>query len=87
MKSKAYKKRKRTKEQFEVVKKITFRWWRNGEHDVADEHREQLQEDAGERIREMTEQGYTSGALSSTIMDQNDEEIEYKGWWDVSLID
>ena len=61
---------------------ITYRWW--NEQGIKQEHTETLEEEAQTRIFQMTKEGYTSGELLSTLTTDNDEEIEYSGWWEMT---
>lgn len=66
---------------------ITYEWWNNECAEVKESHQEALEEDAMERINEMTKEGFTSGDLVSNVrVDDNDGEdgVEYIGYWSLN---
>lgn len=67
---------------------IHYRWWRDcdGDDSIKPEHVEALEERAMDRIKEMMEEGYSSGELLDNIRmsDEDGEDgIEYTGWWHI----
>lgn len=64
---------------------ITFRWWRD-KGEVLKEHREFLEEDALERIKDQWEEGMSGGELHSTLLGgkYGKDEIDYQGWWELT---
>jgi len=44
---------------------------------------EQLDRDAGERVNEMTAEGFTEGELATTLYGPDGEMCEVYGWWNV----
>jgi hypothetical protein len=79
------------KKQMEQEITINFKWWRTADKQpILDHHREALEESAIERIKQMWEQGYTSGDLHDNVymLDEDTEDgedgIDYKGWWSLT---
>jgi hypothetical protein len=73
--------------ELEVVKVITYRWWRSGRKGkIKPEHVAALNESAEDRIGKMLKDGYAGGELSdhihTTSRDPADG-VEYSGWWEV----
>jgi len=59
---------------------IMFRWWRGDtEQHVIEEHINQLDREALDRVTSMAEEGYGSGGLIANI-----DDIDYQGWWEVT---
>ena len=71
-------------EQFEVNKKITYRWWRE-DGKIDPDHVEALRDHADSRIASMTEGGMTSGELLHDIILDNETEevVSYRGYWEI----
>jgi hypothetical protein len=68
---------------------ITYNWWRiDDEEEIKDSHKEALEESAIERIEEQRRDGMTSGELYDNIEidDEDGEGIEYRGWWETTII-
>ncbi len=60
-----------------------FNWKRNDGEDIPEDHKEQLHEEAAERISDMVRLGCIEGELSTTLCidDYNGKEASYSGWW------
>lgn len=57
-------------------------WWKStDDKEILKEHIEVLEEDAQNRINEMSDQGYTNGELVSEMYNSNREYVFYRGWW------
>lgn len=67
---------------------ISYNWWddENGKGEIPEQHLGQLEEHAEERIISMRREGYTAGELHCTICDNEDNEIEYSGWWEFKYV-
>lgn len=65
---------------------ISYNWWNDDGTDIPIEHLGVLEEHAEERINEMRKEGYTEGELCCVVYDENDNEIEYRGWWELSYV-
>jgi len=65
-----------------ITKKITteYHLHRTDGKDIPDEHVQELQDKAYDRINQMTSDGYTEGELCEVI---GLYDIEYRGWWTV----
>ena len=64
---------------------ISFEWWDENNQDPPENRKEELIENAIERVNEMTRQGYISGDLNYEWTDSETEEVEtYSGWWEFS---
>lgn len=73
--------------QIERNKLITYRWWRDGEHEIKPEHIPALEETAEAHIAAMMAKGYHSGELNDSIhmTDEDPEDgVEYTGWWETT---
>ena len=68
-----------------VVKQIestlTYRWWRDDHKDIPEDHIEDLDAHAKDRITELWAKGYNAGELSEDFAD----EITYSGWWELNV--
>lgn len=64
----------------ELKKKVTteYNWHRNDHKDIPEEHVQELEDCANDRINQMVSEGYREGQLCATL---GDEEAEYFGWW------
>lgn len=71
--------------QLEVKQTITYRWWKSDGSDIKKSHIEDLANSAEERIATMRLEGYISGDLHNTIINEDDTETEYTGWWESSI--
>lgn len=67
---------------------ITYRWWRSSGEDVLDEHVEDLDEHAQDRIAAMRKEGYVCGDLSESLTPDGALNqlhwVEYTGYWEVA---
>lgn len=62
---------------------ITFNWWNNEIKELTDyDIIEQLEAEAETRVREMRNEGYTSGELCAVI-----DDIEYRGFWEYNYVE
>ena len=64
--------------QLEITQKTIIRWWRNDDKLIPKDHITQLEQSAKDRVREMVDQGYSSGELNEEI-----KNISYSGYWEV----
>lgn len=60
---------------------IDYHFKRDDGKDIPTEHVPQLEKDAMERIHEMMKEGYVQGELFTTVITEDDKEVEYSGWW------
>ena len=66
---------------------LTYRWWRDDKQDIPEEHIEELDAHAKDRITEQWAMGNYAGELCETLcLDDSAEEIEYTGWWELNEI-
>lgn len=64
--------------QLEITQETIIRWWRNDDKLIPKDHITQLEQSAKDRVREMVDQGYSSGELNEEI-----KNISYSGYWEV----
>lgn len=62
--------------QIETKISIIYRWWRDDDEDIIEDHINQLDIEALSRIYFMSVEGRTSGDLNLSI-----DDIDYQGWW------
>ena len=56
---------------------ITYRWWKDDSTELNEDHLEELDIHANERINELINDNYTNRELNTTI-----DDIDYRGWWE-----
>ena len=72
---------------------ISFYWECDNGIETPEKHKEALEEDAIERIKDMISEGYSSGELFTTVrygkdvVPEEDEEegLQYSGWWSIEI--
>lgn len=65
--------------QIETKITIIYRWWRDEDEDIIEDHINQLDTEALSRIYFMSVEGLTSGDLNLSI-----DDIDYQGWWGIN---
>ena len=66
------------------IKTTKYNWWNNDIDKISSDQHDDLDKAALERINEMEKDGFTSGELHE-IIDINEKEIEFQGWWTISI--
>ena len=72
--------------QIEFREEISMRWWSDTDlvKKVTTDEEEQLEQEARDRVKDMVDQGYTSGELVGTLVRNNGRtEISMSGWWEI----
>ena len=62
---------------------IKYNWHRALNQAIPEDHLELLSEHAEERIFAMIKEGYLEGELHCIIRCDDDQDIEYSGYWEV----
>lgn len=69
----------------QIESALTYRWWRDDKKDIHEEHIEELDAHAKDRITEEWAKGNMAGELCEILnVEDANEEIEYSGWWELN---
>jgi hypothetical protein len=64
--------------------KIWYQWRNEEDNPPREDYAKELEEAAIARIFEMYPQGHTQGELCALVSGDNDQEFEFRGWWQVT---
>lgn len=64
---------------------INFKWW-NDSAEIPETHISELEENALSQISTMATQGYIAGNLKATVVNQDETEVEYSGFWEIKKV-
>lgn len=62
---------------------IVFEWRNEGGTEIPEEHLEELEESGDSQVSEKIGDGYTSGELTDTVYD-GEQEFKYIGTWSIT---